>query len=295
VQRIDIVVGDEIESIALPAPDEEWMPGLRWGDASLLLTPAWIAKHAHMRWRQGTYAGLFGRRYNSLAEELVFCLLSGFGIKAEVAAAAFHALKGEGLFDRELSGPQIEAILRRPARTADGRTVRYRFPKVRAAYLYEALQHVAELEPIADGLALRDKLIKINGIGPKTAAFVARNHLGCDRVAILDIHVIRAGRIARLFPSRINLSKDYSSLERRFLRFSDAAMVPASILDISIWEMMRSIPATRLEAAENANRALAAIEGLKVPQYDPRMFSDFGFGGSDTHGWVEQQGLSFGK
>ena len=295
MQRIDIVVGNEIQSVGLPSPESEWMPGLRWGDASLLLTPAWIAKHAHMRWRQGKYLGLFGRRYNSLTEELVFCLLSGFGVKAEVAAAAFRALGQAGLFERELTVAEIEDVLRRPARLEDGRSVRYRFPRVRARYLEGALKVAPSLEHLDDGLLLRDHLLAINGIGPKTAAFIARNHLGCDRVAILDIHLLRAGQIARIFPSQINLAKEYSTLEQRFLQFADEAAVPASILDMSIWEMMRLIPAKRLAAANSANKALASIEGLKVLQYDPDIYSQDRLGGGARNGREQQQELFLGE
>jgi N-glycosylase/DNA lyase len=291
MQRIDIVVGTDIQRVNLPDPESDWMPGFRWGDASLLLTPAWIAKHAHMRWRQGTYREMFGRRYNSLAEELVFCVLSGFGIKAEGASAAFQALKAEGIFNRPMTTEAIERVLRRPSNLEDGRSARYRFPKVRARYLYDALQQAAELSDIEDGLVLRDRLIGIRGIGPKTAAFVARNHLGCDRVAILDIHVLRAGSISRVFPSRYNLAKDYSALEALFLRFADAAAIPASILDMTIWEMMRSIPASRLEAANAANRALAAVEKLSVPKYDPSIDYDVIQGDKRSNGRERQQEL----
>lgn len=293
MQRIDIVVGTEIEHVDIPDPDTEWTPGLRWGDASLLLTPAWIAKHAHMRWRQGAYSQMFGRRYNSLAEELVFCVLSGFGIKAEVASAAFLALKSEGIFDRTMDVQSIEEVLRRPSRLEDGRLSKYRFPKVRAGYLHDALQKASDLDDIDDGLELRDRLIEIQGIGPKTAAFVARNHLGCDRVAILDIHVLRAGSISRVFPSKYNLDKDYSALEVLFLKFADAAAIPASILDMTIWEMMRAIPAHRLDAADAANKALATVEGLAVPKYDPSNIYEVIPRDNDSNGRERQQELPF--
>lgn len=293
MQRIDIVVGTDFQHVDLPDPDSDWMPGFRWGDASLLLTPAWIAKHAHMRWRQGTYSQMFGRRYNSLAEELVFCVLSGFGIKAEIASAAFLALKAEGIFEQPMTVEAIENVLRRPSKLEDGRSARYRFPKVRAGYLHDALQHASDLNDIEDGLVLRDRLIKLRGVGPKTAAFVARNHLACDRVAILDIHVLRAGAISRVFPSRYNLAKDYSALEVLFLQFADAAAIPASILDMTIWEMMRTIPANRLEAANIANKALSAVEGLSVLKYDPSNVYDVNHRDSGSNGRERQQELPF--
>ncbi|MDZ3993341.1 hypothetical protein PspTeo4_24872 [Pseudomonas sp. Teo4] len=47
--------------------------------------------------------------------------------------------------------------------------------------------------PLHSGRALRDWLLELPGIGYKTASWVARNWLDADDVAILDIHILRAG------------------------------------------------------------------------------------------------------
>lgn len=295
MQRIHIVVGNDIVHVDLPSPASEWAPGLHWGDASFLLTPAWIAKHAHMRWRQGTYAEMFGSAQSGLAQELVFCILSGFGVKAEVAVAAFDALSHAGLFEGKLDHQQIESILLQPVRLPTGKMVRYRFPRMRAAYLHDALLQIDELSLIDEGLALRDRLLAIRGIGQKTASFIVRNHLKSDDVAILDIHVLRAGVIARIFPEAINIARDYQALEARFLSFARAAGVPASILDMTLWELMRTIPAHRLEAAARLNEALATIEAGSVPQYDPCQFDRIDSEGAGADGRKQQEKLFVGN
>lgn len=256
MQTFHVAIDDVVELVALPAANAEWSPGRRWGDASVLLTPAWIAKHAHMRWRQGTYAGVFGNANTTLAEEVTFCLLSGFGIKAETARAAYHRLRDGGVIERKESASTVRAILEQPL-SVNGRQVRYRFPHVRANYIAGALQSLSKLEPADDGPALRSQLLSIKGIGLKTASFIARNHLLSNDVAILDIHLIRAGQIARIFPRHLKLPRDYRELEVRFLQFAFATGVPASILDMTVWEIARAVAPTRLDRAYFDNATLS--------------------------------------
>lgn len=255
MQAFHIAVGDGIERVVLPAADAEWAAGSRWGDAAVLLTPSWIAKQAHMRWRQGAYDGHFGRQVTSLRDEVVFCLLSGFGIRAEVARAAYHKLRDVGALVETPAAGRIREVLEQPLDVA-GRKVRYRFPRVRAEYLQGALRILSSLAPAQDGITLRRQLLQIKGIGPKTASFIVRNHLLSDEVAILDVHLIRAGQIARIFPRHQRLPSDYMALEARFLAFATACGVPASILDIAIWDIVRGISLTRLARADAMNASL---------------------------------------
>jgi thermostable 8-oxoguanine DNA glycosylase len=292
MQHIDISIENDIHRVSLPDAGDEWSQGHRWGDASLLLTPAWIAKHAHMRWRLGTYSRILGGSRWTLEEETVFCILSGFGIRAETAEAALMHLQQAGLFKVYLNRQEIEALLRQPLQLADGRRGRYRFPRKRADYIHDALERLREFDGIGHDLTLRDNLLTIRGIGPKTASFIVRNLLASDNVAILDIHVLRAGKIARVFPTNYDLAKDYGKLERRFLEFARAAKVPASILDATIWEMTRELDFREMAAADRLNRALIASTGLLVPTYDPYAILETGMvipdrGGVDDRGQQE--------
>ena len=45
-------------------------------------------------------------------------------------------------------------------------------------------------------LSLREFLLQLHGIGYKTASWIVRNFTGSDDVAIVDIHLRRAGVIA---------------------------------------------------------------------------------------------------
>lgn len=87
-------------------------------------------------------------------------------------------------------------------------------------------------------------MLAFKGIGPKTASWIVRNHLGSDEVAILDIHVIRAGRLIGLFGGKENVQRHYQAMEDKFLLFARRIGVPASCLDIIMWRQMRNAPLT---------------------------------------------------
>jgi thermostable 8-oxoguanine DNA glycosylase len=91
---------------------------------------------------------------------------------------------------------------------------------------------------------MRQLLLSIEGIGPKTASWIVRNVMGSDDVAIIDIHILRACTGMGVFPSDIRLPRDYEPLERRFIAFSNAIDVRPSVLDAVMWSEMRSIPAS---------------------------------------------------
>jgi thermostable 8-oxoguanine DNA glycosylase len=151
----------------------------------------------------------------------------------------------EHLHDKGLFGPtppdaaQIEAWLREPFKVG-GRMIRYRFPQQRAERIAQALKELECADPDpTDGLALRARLMQLPGVGPKTASWIVRNWAGSDALAILDIHVLKAGQIMGLFPTRARLSRDYEQLENCFLTFSKALGVRESLLDALIWREVR--------------------------------------------------------
>jgi thermostable 8-oxoguanine DNA glycosylase len=99
-----------------------------------------------------------------------------------------------------------------------------------------------EHPPAESGRALRDWLVKSPGIGFKTASWVARNWLDADDVAILDIHILRAGALGGFLDETLTVERDYLDLEAQFLRFSHAIGVRPSELDAVIWFEMMSSP-----------------------------------------------------
>lgn len=171
----------------------------------------------------------------SFAEEVGACLLGGYGIPSAVALAAFERLREEDVFRTQQPDPaRIEALLQTPFRIKD-RSTRYRFPHQKAARLALTLDVIARSEVPQKPTAIRDWLMTLPGIGPKTASWVVRNHTGSDDVAIIDIHIIRAGTAAGVFSPTWRVASDYQLFEQAFLQWADHAHLPASFLDACIW------------------------------------------------------------
>ncbi|WP_173154269.1 8-oxoguanine DNA glycosylase [Phytohabitans suffuscus] len=169
-----------------------------------------------------------------LAEEVAACLLSGHGMPYETGLAAFHAVRDAGLLTRCPDERELEWVLRAPL-DVGGRTVHYRFPTQRARWLAAALRHVCTQRPPKNSHELRDWLMLAPGIGPKTAGWIVRNHLGSDDVAIIDVHVLRAGTNAGVFDPAWTPISDYPRLEAFFLAWAGYGGVRAADLDAVIW------------------------------------------------------------
>ena len=234
-------VGDKVARIEIPDPDETVMAGVTWGRPENPMTPAYWS--IRCRWSDDVAAAVdFTTRTGSLVEETAFCLLGGFGIAYEINAAAFDRLKGEGAFEPGAvpTEPWLLAQLMEPLNIGS-RRVRYRFPRQRARRLAAMRASLQGIELCnLSALGLRERLLAIDGVGPKTASWIVRNLLGSDDVAILDIHVLRACSAMKVFPERVNLPKDYQVLEKRFLDFATAIQVRASVLDAVMWTEMRA-------------------------------------------------------
>jgi N-glycosylase/DNA lyase len=165
-------------------------------------------------------------------------MLGGFGLPAEVGLAAFDRLRDDGLISLEhpASSGDLERALRRPisVRGRD-RPVRYRFPRQRASRISAALEFLAANPSPGGASELRDWLQQIPGVGPKTASWVVRNWLGADGVAIIDLHVRRAGVAAGFFPSGWSLPRHYARFEAAFCAVADLGGVSSAALDAKIW------------------------------------------------------------
>lgn len=235
--------------VRIPHPDDEVIGGIRWGVPEIPNCPAYWA--IRCRWEEG--ASGFLSRGQSLAEEVGFCILGGFGILYEVNAAAFEMLGRHGAFelDSDLGVDDLGRLLKEPLEVG-GRTVRYRFPNQRARRLFDMRSRLRDI-PTAGicALELRDVLQAIDGIGPKTASWIVRNILDSDDVAIIDVHILRACRLMGVFPERVALPRDYAELERIFLAFANALGVRPSVLDSVMWTEMRSLPARKWESVRS--------------------------------------------
>jgi N-glycosylase/DNA lyase len=176
----------------------------------------------------------------SLAEEVAACILGGHGIPAEVGLAAFARLRDRGLLRAPSDFPAISESLREPLHIPDrDRAVRYRFAKQRAFRISQALEILAERETPSEPQALRQYLLDFPGIGYKTASWIVRNWTGAGTVAIVDIHVHRAGLAAGIFSPDWRLPRDYELFEEAFCATAEIGGVSAASLDACIWSQMR--------------------------------------------------------
>lgn len=180
----------------------------------------------------------------SLAEEVAFCVLGGYGITAKMNEAAFRALVRGNLVNTEsVPVPEdIEAVLRTPLTVPGHRQpVHYRFPRQKALRLHAALARVSAGPLPSTPGELRDALLDFPGIGPKTASWIVRNHTGSNEVAIIDVHLRRAGLAAGFFRPEWRLPDDYRLFEGAFLAYAAAGGVGAAVLDVCIWDQVRRL------------------------------------------------------
>ena len=227
-------------SIELPPNDAEVIPGVRWGAVEAFPTPAYWAYQVLAR--RISSKSIRYKLGASLREEVGACLLGGHGVPASIGLLAFDHLKRKGAF--ESSAPNEQDLYRwlSEPMQVDGKLVRYRFAAQKARYLAGALWRLSdETAPSSSTRALRDWLTTIPGIGYKTASWVVRNWMDADDVAILDIHILRAGALAGFLDSTLTVERHYLELEDQFISFSQALGVRASELDAVIWlEMAQS-------------------------------------------------------
>lgn len=234
--------------LRLPDPDSEVQSGVPWGSFEYVFTPAFWAAHA---W-QCSLLGQLPQRHrfgSTLGEEVAACLLGGYGIPAEVGLAAYHRLRELSLLDGRTTEHVLQAALTAPL-VVNGRSQRYRFARQKATYLaatLAALEDSSRLDGLTD-VALRNWLTGLPGVGLKTASWITRNFRDSDAVAIIDIHVFRAGRLAGIFPASATIERNYEELEKGFIAFANALAVRASQLDALIWDFMRRVGSLAVSA-----------------------------------------------
>jgi N-glycosylase/DNA lyase len=181
----------------------------------------------------------------TLMEEVAACVLGGFGMPAAVGLAAFAAVRDAGLIYPFVDPGDIERVLRAPLKVGD-RRMRYRFPHQRSVRLAAALAHLCQDRLPANPREARDALTKAPGVGLKTASWIVRNQFDSDEVAIIDVHLRRAGEAAGVFDRTWSLTRDYRRYEAFFLAWAHHARVRPSVLDGSIWAELAGLGSTVL-------------------------------------------------
>ena len=236
-QKIVAKVNGDMEVLELPNSSVEVLPGIPWGDHTDLFTPAcWKTQ---LWFEQDNFDYTSHRIGKTLAEEVSACILGGYGIPAEVGLAAFYKLREKGMFKKALKEEDILKILKKPLEI-NNKQVHYRFAKQKAKYLSCALEKVfTESPPIKNAKDFRSWLMEIKGVGLKTASWITRNWLNSDEIAIIDIHIHRAGLLMGIYDSKQSPSKNYLEMEKSFLELAKSMGVKASELDAFIWQEMK--------------------------------------------------------
>jgi thermostable 8-oxoguanine DNA glycosylase len=228
----------ELIELTLPAPTTRiFGHQLRWGRAEEIGTPAYWTAQAWMWETEDPEHYRLGR---TLREEMLACLLGGYGIPAEVGLAAYDRLRAapaDALEDEH----SVLKMLTTPLEVK-GRPVRYRFARQKARHVALCVTGLADIDTDVGDRDLRDALVGLSGIGPKTASWIVRNWRDSDQVSILDIHIIRACHSLGLFDAAWRVERHYAQMEAAYLAFAEAIGARASILDSVIWMTMRQLP-----------------------------------------------------
>ena len=246
IQFEEIEVIDEISMLAavqsdiekIPEAETQFLPGIKWGAFGELFTPAYW-KAQYLMFHQEENFTINYKLGSDILEEVVACLLGGFGLKSELGLAAFNRLKERSLITAGVRHEDILLSLSDPF-LVNGKLVRYRFPNQKAKYITQFLcrSDLGKI-PSKDDIELRDWLLLVNGIGPKTASWITRNFLGSEKVAIIDIHIFRACQMMGIYSKNHDVQKDYSKLEQLFLNFCFKLGVQPSKMDALIWMQMK--------------------------------------------------------
>ena len=240
IQEVVAFTSSGISIKRLPAPHKLVGAGpLVWGRAEEICSPAYWAAQSWMWILEEPDHYQLG---SSLEEEVLACLLGGYGIPAEIGLAAYERLRFEISRDkRRLTDAEFVYNLLSQPMVLDGRKVRYRFARQKANYIAAVFSGLKKSWYKQNDRQLRDSLMELPGIGPKTASWIVRNWRGSDEVSILDVHILRAGKVLGIFPEKWRVDRHYNLLEDAYLEFARAIETRASILDSVMWMTMRRL------------------------------------------------------
>jgi N-glycosylase/DNA lyase len=210
----------------------------RWGREDAFGTAAYWLDQTRQHWTSPP--SRFG---TTLREELIGCLLCGYGTPSWVGLAALAELRARHLLENGCpSEKEILEVLALPFPRPDGSgTAHYRFARTRARQLAAICSALEDATPPDAPLELRTWLQCLPGIGPKTASWVVRNHLQFEGLAVLDRHVLKAGRLAGFFHPSWQLPSDYFVIEATFLAVAAMGCVSPTQLDACIWWQLQHL------------------------------------------------------
>lgn len=238
MQTVSTVLDGQVRELSLPDAQEIVMPGVLWGPFDELFTPAYWASQLWML--SDDPSALTFKLGRTLKEETAACMLGGHGITAEMCLAAYDVLRDRGLLRRDTVTKDEIAVILKQTLFFGARSFRYRFPNKKAEFLAPALNVLSrETPPQADHKSFRNWFLRFAGVGLKTASWITRNWLSSASVAILDIHVVRCGRLCGVFHGNQNPARHYYQMEEIFLDFARRIRADAAKLDVLMWQQMR--------------------------------------------------------
>ena len=191
--------------------------------------------------------------HEGIEDELLFCLLGGYGIAEEHGRSAWQKVRRLGPFSEDWRDDDLFASIMATLelsqfepRRADGSLRRYRFPKRKAAIIVGARKWVRSHQPLAEYLLYWDDpkdrrklLLGCPGLGLKSASWLLRNLGMGDGLAILDVHLVRALQGAQRIADEVRLPRDYYAVEEAFLDWCHELDAPSDAFDLFIWEWQR--------------------------------------------------------
>jgi len=238
--------------LAMPEAQTEIMPGVKWGNYCQLYTPAFW-KYMYLMQENSRKSNTNQHKLGDcVIEEIVACLLGGYGMPSELGILAFERLRDESLIKRKIEFEKLRKALVTPFKLANGSFKTYRFYNQKSGFIHEFLNR-DDLDsiPIENDILFRNWLLTVKGIGPKTASWITRNWLQSENVAILDIHILRAGKIAGFF-KHADVTRKYFDLEKSFIDFCAALNVLPSNMDAIMWLYMKETNRIALRVISNA-------------------------------------------
>lgn len=190
-------------------------------------------------------------------DEIFFCLLGGFGISFEMNLSAFNVLKEKGYLEpchyTDNSLDKLQALIELELRTPQFLPLRrsgacrlYRFYGTKARLMIQAgtwlhescsfdLTSILESDPRRN----RRRLMECPGFGFKTASWFLRNIGRGERLAILDVHIVRTLREFGIIPSTLSPSAHYLEIEDVFLEACDRIGAKSEHMDLILWNWAR--------------------------------------------------------
>jgi len=265
-RSVSLIIDQNLVQREIPLATDEVLLGVPWGDPWTLFTPAYWLTQAWMLKLDSKNESRYRAR-DGIVGEVVFCLLGGYGISAELATAAYEKCRELALFQSYEKRPEAWAEALSGYFQVNGRSVRYRFPNQKSRFLASAMAFVESNEVCQEsGLKLRNQLLHIDGIGYKTASWIARNVLNADDVAILDIHLVRAGQICGIFSLSQRVERNYLEMEKLFLNFCSALNIKPSTLDCLIWDEMRAAGSLPLQILRSQDPRVSTLAKRKKPK-----------------------------